>query len=64
MTIEIDKTLIDKILDMPEAPKLVQELQARLEQEQQRKQEFYNLITTEENKTEFINGEILSLIHI
>ncbi len=29
MTIEIDKTLIDKILDMPEAPKLVQELQAR-----------------------------------
>ena len=59
MTIEIDKTLIDKILDMPEAPKLVQELQARLEQEQQRKQEFYNLITTEENKTEFINGEII-----
>lgn len=44
---------------MPEAPILVQELQVRLQEEQKRRKEFYNLITTEENKTEFINGEII-----
>ena len=33
----------DKILNMPEAPILLQELQTRLEEEEQRKKEFYNL---------------------
>lgn len=44
---------------MLEAPILIQELQERLQKEQNRRKEFYNLITTEENKTEFINGEII-----
>lgn len=59
MTKEIDKSLISKILSLPEAPILIEELQARLKEEKKRRQEFYNLLTTEENKTEFINGEII-----
>lgn len=59
MTKEIDKDLIKMILDMPVAPILVEKLQVKLKEEKRKRKEFYNLITTEENKTEFINGEII-----
>jgi len=59
MTKQIDNNLINDILNRPEAPILIQELNLRLQEEQKRRKEFYNLITTEENKSEFINGEII-----
>lgn len=50
--------VIDELLQEPALPLLLQRLQAILAQEQERRQYFYDVIT-EEQKAEFINGEIV-----
>ncbi|MEM1124683.1 MAG: hypothetical protein AAGJ18_29865 [Bacteroidota bacterium] len=50
--------LVDKILEQPAAALIVQKVQKKLKTEQQKRQEFYNLIQ-EDDKAEFINGEII-----
>lgn len=52
------KPIVDQILDMPSAPKVLKELGKLLEEEQRRRQEFYEQVTDQE-KAEFINGEII-----
>lgn len=49
--------VIDKLLQEPALPLILQRLQAILAQEQERRQYFYDVVT-EEQKAEFINGEI------
>ncbi len=46
------------ILDSPHAPNLVARLQSQLEQERQRRQQFYADLD-EDMKAEFINGEVI-----
>ncbi len=58
MTKPIDKNLIARILDSPRAPILLEEIQSKLEEEKKRRANFYNDIT-EQEKAEFINGEII-----
>lgn len=58
MTLTSHKQLISTILEMPEAPFLVQDLQKTLKEESDRRLDFYNEIT-EQEKAEFINGEII-----
>ena len=53
-----DNNLVDKILEQPAAALIVQKVQKQLKNEQQKRQEFYNLIG-EDDKAEFINGEIV-----
>ncbi|MFN8357757.1 MAG: Uma2 family endonuclease [Spirosomataceae bacterium] len=50
--------LVDKLLQTPNAFLLIQQAQAILNQEQQQRESFYNDIT-EQEKVEFINGEII-----
>ncbi|MEL7120350.1 MAG: Uma2 family endonuclease [Bacteroidota bacterium] len=57
-TTKMENDLITKILDLPQAPKLAEELNNRLAEEQKRRQLFYEEIT-EQVKAEFINGEII-----
>ncbi|GAB4406451.1 MAG: Uma2 family endonuclease [Bacteroidia bacterium] len=52
------ETHLAAILDRPDAPKLVARLQTQLEQEQQRRQQFYAEVD-EDMKAEFINGEVI-----
>ncbi len=52
------ESLFDNILSQPDAPKLVQDLTKRLNEEQARREEFYNEID-ESMKVEFINGEVI-----
>lgn len=52
------ESLIDNILSQPDAPKLVQDVTKRLNDEQVRREKFYNDID-ESMKVEFINGEIV-----
>ncbi|MEL6863402.1 MAG: Uma2 family endonuclease [Bacteroidota bacterium] len=59
MTKQLPKELIASVLRSPEAPTILKELQEVLEKEQERRRAFYNTIPTEENKTEFINGEVI-----
>jgi Uma2 family endonuclease len=49
---------IEKLLQEPALPLLVQQLQEILAREQERRQYFYDVVT-EEQKAEFINGEIV-----
>jgi len=58
MTKPIGKQLVDQILALPNAPILVSEAKAILEDEERRRREFYNEIS-EYEKAEFINGEII-----
>lgn len=58
MTQPLDKHIIQKILAHPNAPTLVKEVNDLLAAEQKRRQKFYEDITDEE-KVEFINGEII-----
>jgi len=58
MTKPLDKHIIKKILEHPNAPTLVKEANALLAAEQKRRQQFYEDITDAE-KVEFINGEII-----
>ncbi|MCB0521041.1 MAG: Uma2 family endonuclease [Lewinellaceae bacterium] len=53
-----DKNLVDKIMAEPGALLIVQAANDRLKNEQQRRQAFYDLIT-EDDKAEFVNGEII-----
>lgn len=50
--------VIDELLQEPTLPLILQHLQAILDQEQERRQYFYDVVT-EEQKAEFINGEIV-----
>lgn len=58
MTIKLDTSLIDKILELPEAPLLVAKLNKLLEKEQKKRIDFYENIS-EIYKSEFINGEVV-----
>nr|WP_299418994.1 Uma2 family endonuclease [uncultured Emticicia sp.] len=51
--------LLDKIMDLPDAPALVKQVVEKLNDENQRRQKFYNDID-EQMKTEFINGDIIT----
>ena len=59
MTKAAHKDLVAQILDLPQAPVLVEELRRVLEQEQEKRREFYASLFVEEQKAEFINGEIV-----
>ena len=50
--------LLEKILDQPDAPQLAEQLQNVLQEEKKRRVAFYNEIT-EQQKAEFINGEVV-----
>lgn len=50
--------LYDRIMAMPDAPKLMQRLEHSLSEEKRRRRQFYNDIT-EADKAEFINGEVI-----
>lgn len=50
--------LIEQILDLPDAPLLIQEVTSKLNEEQHRREKFYNEID-ESIKVEFINGEMV-----
>jgi Uma2 family endonuclease len=52
------ENLLEQILDLPDAPLLMQEVNNRLNDERQRREQFYNDID-ESMKVEFINGEIV-----
>ena len=58
MVIESHKKLINNILSLPSAPILLEEINAKLKEEQTKREQFYNDIT-ENEKAEFINGEII-----
>jgi Uma2 family endonuclease len=53
-----EKDLVQEILTHSDAALIVQEVQQRLNDEQRRRQEFYDLID-EDVKAEFVNGEII-----
>ena len=53
-----EDSLIDSILDMPNAPLIVQKVNTALEDERRKREAFYNDIT-EQVKAEFINGEVI-----
>jgi Uma2 family endonuclease len=55
---EHTESLLEAILDSPEAPNLVAQLQSKLEVERQRRQQFYADID-DDMKAEFINGEVI-----
>lgn len=50
--------LITQILERPDAPKIIQEVSQRLEEEAKKRKHFYDEIS-EYEKAEFINGEII-----
>lgn len=50
--------IVDQIMEHSDAVLIVQHVQERLKDEQQRRREFYDRIT-EDDKAEFVNGEIM-----
>lgn len=52
------KDIIESILAMPDAPILLNQLNKQIEEERQRRKQFYDEVTDEE-KVEFINGEVV-----
>ena len=58
MTIKVNTKLIDQILELPEAPILVEKLIKALEEEKKKRLDFYENIS-EIHKSEFINGEVI-----
>lgn len=58
MTIQQERSLLNKLLHSPRLPIYVQEIQAVLADEAQKRQNFYAQIT-EHDKAEFINGEAI-----
>lgn len=58
MIVQQERSLLDKLLHSPRLPFYVQEIQAVLANEAQKRQQFYAEIT-EQDKAEFINGEII-----
>ena len=55
---QVMHTYAQKILELPDAPIQIEALNAALNEEKRRRQEFYDWVT-EEVKAEFINGEII-----
>ncbi len=53
-----DHHLIAEVLNSPVAPLLLKEIKSRLDEEKKKRKRFYNDIT-EQEKAEFINGEII-----
>lgn len=53
-----DTALLDRLYESPHFPEYVEELKARLRREARQRRAFYEKIT-EEDKAEFINGEIV-----
>jgi Uma2 family endonuclease len=51
--------IIDELMQSPEAPVIASELQHRLQKEQEKRQAFYDSLSAEEHKVEFINGEVI-----
>ncbi len=58
MMIRTDHSLVDKILELPEAPVLLDQLRSALAEEQKRRLHFYEHVS-EMEKSEFINGEVI-----
>jgi len=54
----MSNTVIEQLSQEPTLPSVLKRLQAILEAEQERRQYFYEVVT-EEQKAEFINGEIV-----
>ncbi len=59
MTTASKQKIIEQILRDPEAPTIINHLSEIIEKEKKARVEFYNSISTEELKTEFINGEVI-----
>lgn len=55
----VESNIVDELMQSPEAPIIASELQQRLRKEQEKRQAFYDSLSAEENKVEFINGEIV-----
>ena len=51
-------TLAEQLLAQPQAPLILQRVQEKLEEERKRRQQFY-LEVTEQQKIEYINGEVI-----
>lgn len=58
MELRTEQEIIDEILSMPAAPRIMERVSNTLLEEQQKREQFYNDIT-EFEKAEFINGEIV-----
>ena len=58
MTKRIEDSLLKAILQSPQAPMLLEELKTALQKEKEKRLDFYKDIT-EQQKAEFINGEII-----
>ncbi len=52
------KNIIEKVLELPNAPSIVQQMTNALAEEQKRRVQFYNDIN-DDQKAEFINGEVI-----
>lgn len=52
------EALFEQILELPDAPLLIQKVSEKLDEERKRREQFYNDID-ESMKVEFINGEII-----
>lgn len=55
----MNEELIDRVMRDPEAPLIAQAIQQRLEEEQKKREAFYDSMLAEEQKVEFINGEVI-----
>jgi Uma2 family endonuclease len=55
----VKSNIVDELMQSPEAPIIASELQQRLRKEQEKRQAFYDSLSAEESKMEFINGEIV-----
>lgn len=55
----IESNIVDELMQSPEAPIIASELQHRLHKEQEKRQAFYDSLSAEEHKIEFINGEVV-----
>ncbi len=58
MTQKLDKDLVTQILESPNAPIILEKIKHTLEEEQKKREQFYKEIT-EQEKAEFINGEVI-----
>jgi Uma2 family endonuclease len=58
MSIQADNSLVDRILELPEAPVLLDRLRSALAEEQLKRVDFYEHVS-EMEKSEFINGEVI-----
>ncbi len=54
----LDKSLLDSILDRPDAPRIIAQASDVLSKERKKRQKFYREVT-ENDKTEFIQGQIV-----